>query len=102
MKKYILLAFLLVFSTQIYGQTLHASLFVNEREQGREVDRTADMNNMKSFFRDIANHIGYSYNLKANSDSYFTAREVDREIENLSVGNNDIIVFYYSGHGYNL
>ena len=90
-----------VLSLSVQAQTLHALLFVNEKEVGRETDRKADMDNMKAFFRDIAAQLGYNYNLRDNSDTQFTAAEVDREIASLSVQKNDVVVFYYSGHGYN-
>lgn len=90
-----------VLSLPAYSQTLHALLFVNEKEPGREIDRKADMDNMKGFFRDIATQLGYNYNLRDNSDTQFTAAEVDQEIASLSVQKNDVVVFYYSGHGYN-
>lgn len=93
---------ILVLSTStLYGQTLHALLFINEKEPGREIDRSTNMRNMKAFYRDIANNLGYTYNLRANSDNEFKASEVDREINNLNVQKNDIVVFYYGGHGYN-
>jgi hypothetical protein len=101
MKSTIFIFLNLILAIQLSAQTFHALIFVNEKESGREIDRIADMYNMKIFFREIANQIGYSYNLKSNSDNEFTANEVDREIINLNVQENDIVVFYYSGHGYN-
>ena len=101
MKKFSLIIAIIIFSSQLYGQTLHALVFINKKELGREVDRQADMKNMSSFCRDIANQIGYKLNLRTNSDNEFTAKEVDREINNLNVQSNDIVIFYYGGHGYN-
>lgn len=83
------------------AQTLHALLFVNEKEEGRETDRTEDMRKMLNFWQDIAGVIGYDYEYSCNSDSYFTAGRVRSVISSLDVGRGDIVVFYYSGHGYN-
>ncbi len=101
MKKFSLIILISILSTQIYGQTLHALLFVNKQERGRETDRYEDMKNMAAFYRDIARRIGYNFQLSENSGREFTAAEVKHEINNLRVASNDIIVFYYSGHGYN-
>ncbi|MCC6461240.1 MAG: caspase family protein [Saprospiraceae bacterium] len=101
MKTIFIFLSIFVLSLPGYSQTLHALLFVNEKEQGRETDRKADMDNMKVFFREIAAQLGYSYNLRDNSDTQFTAAEVNQEIAGLNVQKNDVVVFYYSGHGYN-
>ncbi|MEL6639096.1 MAG: caspase family protein [Bacteroidota bacterium] len=101
MQKLALVVAIIVLSLSLRSQTLHALLFVNQQEQGREVDRSADLNNMSVFCEEIANQIGYRLNLRTNSGNEFTAREVDREINNLDVRNNDVVIFYYGGHGYN-
>lgn len=84
------------------AQTMHTLIFVNESEPGRQIDRTADSKNMKKFFTDIAQCLGYSNNLRSHTGVEFTTTYVDREINSLQVGNNDVVVFYYSGHGANL
>lgn len=84
-----------------YSQTLQSLFFVNEKEQGREIDRRADMNNMYSFFKEISNLIGYEYRATKFSDVNFTSKKVKESINELKVTVNDIVVFYYSGHGYN-
>ena len=103
MRSLFFLMFILAFniSNICYSQKLHALMFVNEQEQGREVDRKADMSNMYKFWGDIANRIGYEYIPQKCSPSTFTASNVNAKIQGLSVGHNDIVVFYYSGHGYN-
>lgn len=83
------------------AQTLHALLFVNEKEKGRETDRTENMRSMINFWQEIAGAIGYDYECSRNSDTDFTAARVKHAISALRVGRDDIVVFYYSGHGYN-
>lgn len=89
------------FSSIITAQTLHALIFVNEKEVGREVDRQQDLNNMYSFWKEIASTLGYTFNYSINSDTKFTSTRANALIANLNVNNNDIVVFYYSGHGHN-
>lgn len=84
-----------------YSQTMHSLIFVNKKEVGREVDRTAEMNNMKDFCMEIANTLGYYHNLRTHSDNEFTSKVLEQEISNLNVKENDIVVFYYAGHGCN-
>ncbi len=106
-----LLLFITVFQ-MVEAQTMHVTLFINENEQpmppdyvDRRPDRRADMNNMYEFFKTIANTIGYRYSCTRNSDQLFTSDQVMREMRRLQqpgvVGPNDIVVFYYGGHGYN-
>ena len=83
------------------AQTLHALLFINEKESGREFDRSEDMRNMNTFLRNVSTTIGYSYNPQKFSDKKFTSSDIKQSISNLDVESGDIVVFYYSGHGYN-
>jgi hypothetical protein len=70
-------------------------------ETGRETDRTAEMNNMKSFCSEIASSLGYAYNQKTHSSNEFTTKMAEQDIANLHVQEGDIVVFYYDGHGCN-
>lgn len=102
MKK-ILLTFLgFCFSAILTAQTMHTMLFVNESEPKREIDRTQDSKNMQRFFSDIARNLNYRNSMHNHTGAEFTTAYIDREIDNLNVGRNDVVVFYYSGHGANL
>lgn len=84
------------------SQTMHTLIFVNKSEYGRELDRTADSENMEKFFTNVANCLGYRNNIRSHTGSEFSTQYVDHEINSLQVGGNDVVVFYYSGHGANL
>ena len=101
LRKYIVLALLVFSIPSCYSQKLHALFYVNEQEQGREVDRRADMKNMYNFWGDVANNIGYKYSPVKCTPNTFTASNINSKINGLNVERNDIVVFYYSGHGYN-
>ena len=92
---------LLNISNVCYSQKLHALLFVNVAEPEREVDRTASMTEMYKFWGKIAEKIGYEYAPVKCTPSSFTAANAEARISGLSVGENDIVVFYYGGHGHN-
>lgn len=105
MKRILTLLALMIVCLGLNAQTMHTLIFVNTQEKyygDRTVDRTADYNNMKAFFSDIAAAIGYTNNMRAHKlQQDFNSAMVNREIENLNVKKNDIVVFYYSGHGAN-
>lgn len=101
MKRLIIIALLSIGITVAYSQTFHTIIMVNKEEPNRQVDRTADYNNMSSFFTKIAQSLGYKNNMLRYSGQTFRATNALQAIESLNVGLNDIVVFYYSGHGAN-
>lgn len=101
MKKILLVIVCTFLSIVVNAQTFHTLIFVNKCEPDRQVDRTEDFNNMSNFFSNIARQLGFSSNLRAHTCNEFTVAQVDNEINNLNVRQGDIVVFYYSGHGYN-
>lgn len=101
MKKLVFTILSICISAIATAQTMHTLIFVNESEPKREIDRTADSRNMQRFFTDIARNLNYRNNLRSHTGSEFTTTYINREIENLNVNNNDVVVFYYSGHGAN-
>ena len=90
-----------VCSTHLYGQTMHSILFTNMEEQGRELDRTAEMKQMTEFCNSIAESLGYEHNLRSHSGDEFTSNMLEKEIASLNVQENDVVIFYYAGHGCN-
>jgi len=101
MKK-ILIAFLFVcIGINLPAQTLHTLIFINKSEHGRESDRTTDFNKMTTFINDVARRIGYSNDLRTHTGSEFTVSKALSEIRSLNVGSNDVVIFYYHGHGTN-
>ena len=101
MKRLMIVALLSIGITVAYSQTFHTIIMVNKEEPNRQVDRTADYNNMSSFFTKIAQSLGYKNNMLRYSGQSFRATNALQAIESLNVGLNDIVVFYYSGHGAN-
>jgi hypothetical protein len=99
MQKIISILLTIFVATNISAQTLHTILVANEKETYREKDRAEDIIQMNNLFKDVANCIGYQYNSVKKSDEYFSPQEINQEINNLNTGQNDIVVFYYSGHG---
>lgn len=101
MKRYISLLIFIFTASLVNAQTLHSLLFSNMKEPGRELDRTAEMNNMKNFCAEIATALGYSHNLRTHSDKEFTSSMFEQEVSSINVQEGDIVLFYYAGHGCN-
>ena len=91
----------LICSIHFYGQTMHSILFTNMEEQGRELDRTAEMKQMTEFCISIADALNYKHNLRCHSGAEFTSKMLEKEIASLNVQENDVVIFYYAGHGCN-
>jgi hypothetical protein len=83
------------------AQTLHTLVFINKSEKGRETDRTADFNKMTTFINDVSKRLGYTNDLRTHTGSEFTVSNVLSEIRSLNVETNDVVIFYYHGHGTN-
>lgn len=102
MRNKIFAVFFSVFFTNIIGaQTMHSILFTNMEEQGREADRTAELQQMTDFCNAIASSLGYRHDLRWHSGSEFTSVMLEKEITSLNVNDGDIVLFYYAGHGCN-
>lgn len=101
MKKILFFFLFVCIGVNLSAQTLHTLIFINKSEPGRESDRTADFNKMTTFINDVARRIGYSNDLRTHTGSEFTVSKVLSEIRSLNVGSNDVVIFYYHGHGTN-
>ena len=101
MNRIILILPFLVCSIHLYGQTMHSIIFTNMEEQGRELDRTAEMKQMTEFCMSIAEALDYKHNLRCHSGAEFTSKMLEKEIASLNVQENDVVLFYYAGHGCN-
>lgn len=101
MKKIVLSLLLSVLVGSISAQTFHSIIMVNKEEPNRQVDRTANFNRMSTLFTQISQALGYKNNMLRYSGQAFRSTSAIQAIESLNVSINDIVVFYYSGHGVN-
>lgn len=101
MKKLLIMLLVALVPIGMEAQTMHTIIMVNKEERNREVDRTADFNNMSAFFSQIAQTLGYRNNMKRYTGATFKATNAIQAVESLNVSAGDIVVFYYSGHGAN-
>lgn len=102
MKKITIILLLSMVTVVVPAQTFHSIIMVNKEESAvRKADRTAEFNNMSAFLAQIAKALGYRDHMLQYSGTTFKATIALQAIESLNIEENDIVVFYYSGHGAN-
>lgn len=90
------------------SQTLHAIIFANTKCPGEKPGSmgigpsvTCDYQRMKIEFETMASFLNYKKDFQwyEGSPSNFCRTKLETALNNLSCGNDDIVIFYYSGHG---
>lgn len=103
---FILWGFILILPTN--SQTLHAIIFANTKCPGEEPGSmgigssvTCDYQRMKIEFETMASFLNYKKDFQwyEGSPNHFCRTNLDSALNNLSCGKDDIVIFYYSGHG---
>lgn len=85
-----------------YSQTLHAIIFAdNGVSDNRQIDRNEDLKNLKKMMYDIAKYSELEINLIVNTGKNFTTSDVENTLGSLDVKTQDVIIFYFNGHGAN-
>lgn len=103
MKKLIFSLLLLMATATAGAQTIHWLTFIDTEDAnvgaidktGRQVLYSRFINVVNAALHDK----GYRSSIHDIYDSALSPERCKREVENLSVGSNDIVVFYYIGHG---
>lgn len=102
MKRYIFASIIFcALAINVTAQTMHSILFANMEEQGRQADRTAELQQMTEFCNTIANALGFTHDLRRHSGKEFTSVMLEKEISSLNVSKGDVVLLYYAGHGCN-
>lgn len=86
---------------KMVGQTFHAIIFANTKNDNIGQSVQVDYDRMLLETKTVAKSIGYSlkkYTYYGTAMS-FNRDNLDRVIDGLSCGPQDIVFFYYSGHG---
>lgn len=102
----LLLSFAIAISTNC--QTLHAIIFANTKCPGEKPGSTGigpsvtcDYQRMKIEFETMASFLNYKKDFQwyEGSASNFCREKLEYALNNLSCSDDDIVIFYYSGHG---
>lgn len=109
-KLFILISLCFLVAVPVCSQTLHAIIFANTKSPGNPNDPrdtgigqsvTVDFERMGIEMTSISSFIGYSLKKYYYYDTpdRFSRRSLLAVLNNLSCGKDDIVFFYYSGHG---
>lgn len=109
MKKLLVLLWLVTWTlTPAKGQTLHAIIFANTKcpgekpgSQGIGPSVSCDYQRMKIEFETMASFLNYKKDFQwyEGSSENFSRSRLESALNNLSCDKDDIVFFYYSGHG---
>lgn len=103
MKKISILSMLLLFTLAVQSQTIHWLLFIDTTDPnvgevdkyGREMLRDYFISEVNA----VLKHEGYKTDIKDIYGQQVSPETCKRVINNLKAESDDIIVFYYIGHG---
>ena len=80
--------------------TMHLLLVAATKDESIGESVTTDVNLVKKNFSDIAKKLGIAYKETIIADNNFEKSNIQKAVNRLSVGSNDVVIFVYSGHGF--
>jgi hypothetical protein len=80
--------------------TLHAIVMVDTNDPQIGGMISVDLKKMRSYLQKMATLSGLELSTKEFTSEQFRARNVEVHIQSIDVGNDDVLFFYYSGHGF--
>lgn len=104
MKRRVILSLICsVFCFPIFAQTIHWIIFADTQDSSNGTEIQNSVSSLTTQFIDRMNDAiipkGYSPKQRIYSGSGFTESNCNQVIKNLSCSQEDVIVFYYLGHG---
>jgi len=102
---YLLIALSGIFAQNVFAAaTLHAILVADTNDSKIGRSTMTDLSNMHNLMKSVKENTGLTLNVKTIHGSTITLsgqgyKKVTQAVNQLSVGSQDVVVFYYSGHG---
>lgn len=81
------------------AQTLHAIVIANTFDESIGSACAGDCGNVFTEIKNIAQVLNYKDNLVVLQDYDFSKQKLEEAITNLQCNTNDVVLFYYTGHG---
>lgn len=102
-QNYLLYWFVLIVGiAPIQAQTLYAVLVADITDMNIGVSCAKDMEIMSENLRQVSQATGYALKIKLLTNANFKATQIRAALDTLYPGPQDLLVFYYSGHGHNV
>ncbi|MGV8136008.1 MAG: caspase family protein [Mangrovibacterium sp.] len=83
----------------VRAQTLHAIVVANTFDENIGSACEGDCGNVFTEIKNIAQVLNYKDNLVVVQDFDFSKQKLENAISNLQCNSNDVVLFYYTGHG---
>ncbi len=80
--------------------TMHLLLVAATKDESIGESVTTDVNLVKKNFSGIAKKLGIAYKETIIAGDDFEKSNIQKAVNRLSVGSNDVVIFVYSGHGF--
>lgn len=98
-KKFIILVILCSFSCIAYSQTFHAIVACNTIDRSIGTGMVSDMKNMSNAIQIIAANLNCEFEMQVFDGNQCTKKNIIEYIDEMEVGRDDVILFFYGGHG---
>lgn len=82
------------------AQTLQAILIADTNDASIGISVKKDFDNLKRVVQNVATYTGMKLELQALEGAQVTLANMRAAVNNVKVGTNDTVLFYYSGHGF--
>ncbi len=89
----------LVLSTFLYGGTIYGIILADTKDPGLGNSNDLDQKNISKEINIIGEQIGYEVALKVFMNENLRKAPIEAYIQSLALDSNDIVIFYFSGHG---
>ena len=84
-----------------YSQTVHFIMFAATNDGKLGLSSDAALRHFKYNFAPSLEHVGFTVRPQYFAGNDFVRSNCDRAISNLNTSRNDVIIFYFTGHGFN-
>ncbi len=99
LKLALMIVFLVGYSFTSIAQTIHTIIACNTIDNSIGVGMTSDMRNMRNAIQIIVSTLDCEYEEQVFDGPVCTRENVTNYINNMTVERNDVIIFFYGGHG---
>jgi len=96
-----LITLFVAFPMGVSAATLHAIIAVDTEDGTIGPSVRVDLGKMQGLVNNISQYTGLATAGRAISGNELNRRNIMSAVEGLSVGSDDVVLFYYAGHGYN-